>query len=402
MKRSLTLIGMGEDGFDGLSAAARTLIGEADIVVGSGRLLALLPPLGAALHNWPTPFDPMIERIRSWSDRNVVLLATGDPMNYGVGALLAPRMKDELTIIPSSSAFSLAAARLGWSLPDVETISLHGRDAALLEPLVAPGSRIIALTEGAETVRAVAEMLCRRKFGRSVLSVLEHMGGPHEKRAEFHANDLPDITFSKLTTLTIECRAEQDAMLLPRVPGLPDDAFDHDGQITKRDIRAMTISALQPMPEALLWDIGAGCGSIAIEWMRSARRAMAIAFEPDPSRRQRIAKNAVRLGTPGVEIVAGHAPKALIGKPAPDAVFHGGAISDPDIFQAAWQILRPGGRYVANAVTLEGEAALAERQGRHGGEILRVDLSIAEAIGTKRVMRPKMAVTQWRVVKPWQ
>jgi precorrin-6Y C5,15-methyltransferase (decarboxylating) len=399
MNRSLTLIGMGEDGFDGLSAAARTLIAQADIIVGSGRLLNLLPPLNATLHNWPSPFDPMIDRIRSWSGKRVVILATGDPMNYGVGALLAPRLKQELKIIPTPSAFSLAAARMGWSLPEAEMISLHGRSAALLEPFIAPGAKILALTEGDETVRAAAERLVQRKYDKSRITVLEHMGGPLERQMTFEAREIPSQCFSDLSTIAIECVAGVGAMLLSRVPGLPDEAFIHDGQLTKREVRAITLAALGPMTGALLWDIGAGCGSISIEWMRAAHNACAIAFEPDEKRRQMISDNAAALGTPDLKIVAGRAPECLLGQSAPNAVFLGGAVSNADVFNQAWKALPSGGRFVTNAVTLEGEAAVGTYHQKHGGELIRIDVSHVVPLGTKRGMRPQMAVTQWRAIK---
>ena len=401
MNRSLTLIGMGEDGIDGLSAAARTLIAEADIIVGSGRLLSLLPPLSAALYNWPSPFDPMIDRIRSWSGKKVVILATGDPMNYGVGALLAPRLKQELKIIPTPSAFSLAAARMGWPLPEVEMISLHGRDASLLEPLIYPQAKVLALTEGDQSIRAAADRLKRRNYGESRITVMEHMGGPLEHQLAFAAAEPPARPFADVSTIAIECIGAQDATLLPRIPGLPDQAFAHDGQMTKREVRAITLASLVPYPAALLWDIGAGCGSIAIEWMRSARAARAIAFEQDAKRCELIATNARDLGAPDLEIVGARAPDALQGKPAPDAVFLGGGVADRNLAQLAWTALRSRGRFVANAVTLEGEAAIADYQSRYGGEIIRIDIAHSAPIGTKRrAFRPQMAVTQWRAVKP--
>jgi precorrin-6Y C5,15-methyltransferase (decarboxylating) len=400
MNRSLSLIGMGEDGFDGLSAAARTLIAEADVIVGSGRLLGLLPPLSAALYNWPSPFDPMVERIREWGDKRVVILATGDPMNYGVGALLAPRLKDDLMIIPAPSAFSLAAARMGWPLPDVEMISLHGRNVCLIEPAIAPGVKILALTEGDETVRAVAQHLQRRGYGESCITVLEHMGGPLERCMRFKATELPQQPFSDLSTIAVECIASPGAALISRVPGLPDDLFVHDGQLTKREVRAITLSALCPVANALLWDVGAGCGSISIEWVRAARGARAIAFETDEQRGGMISENARRLGASEIKIIAGRAPSALAGQPSPDAVFIGGAISDDAVFDAAWAALRPGGRLVTNAVTLEGEAALCRRHGTHGGELLRIDTAHVVPLGSKRALRPRMAVLQWQARKP--
>jgi precorrin-6Y C5,15-methyltransferase (decarboxylating) len=400
MNRWLSLIGMGEDGFDGLSAAARTLITNADIVIGSRRLLNLLPPLKAAFHDWPSPFDPMIDRIKGWKGKRIVILATGDPMNYGVGALLAPQFGGELAILPNPSAFSLAAARLGWSLPEVETISLHGRDTALLEPALAPGAKVLALADGDGTVRAVADRLVRRSYGNSKVTVLEHMGGREERNVSFRANEIGTERFSDLCTIAIECTAQAGAGLLARVPGLPDEAFVHDGQLTKRDVRAITVSALSPFPGALLWDIGAGCGSISIEWMRAARNTGAIALEQDEKRRQMISNNATALGTPGLKIVAGRAPEALIGQPAPHAVFLGGSVSDRAVFDGAWSGLQSGGRFVANAVTLEGEAALIDYCRQFGGELIRIDISLLAPMGAKHALRPQLPVHQWRAIKP--
>jgi precorrin-6B C5,15-methyltransferase / cobalt-precorrin-6B C5,C15-methyltransferase len=400
MNRSLSLIGMGEDGFDGLSASARTLIADADVIVGSGRLLGLLPPLSAALYNWPSPFDPMVDRIRDWVDKRVVILATGDPMNYGVGALLAPRLKHDLKIIPAPSAFSLAAARMGWSLPDVEMISLHGRNISLIEPVIAPGVKILALTEGDETVRAVAQHLVERDYGESAITVLEHMGGPLERCASCKASEMPQQRFADLSTIAVECTAGPGAVLLSRVPGLPDDLYVHDGQLTKREVRAITLSALSPVANALLWDVGAGCGSISIEWIRAVRGARAIAFESDEQRSRMISENARRLGAPDMTIITGKAPEALADQPTPDAVFLGGAVSNDAVFDAAWRALRSGGRIVANAVTLEGEAALCRRHRAHGGELLRIDTAHVVALGTKRALRPRMAVLQWQALKP--
>lgn len=400
MTHSLTLIGMGEDGIEGLSAAARTMIETADVIVGSGRLLAMLPPLKAALHNWPSPFDPMIERIESWTKKRVVILATGDPMNYGVGAILAPRLKETLKVIPSPSAFSLAAARMGWALQDVEMLSLHGRDASLIEPFLAPAVRLIALTEGDETVRAAAERLVRRGFGESRITVLEHMGGPLERRVSFVASDPPKDALAQLSTMTIDCVGRKDAILLPRIAGLPDDAFRHDGQITKREVRAATLSALLPLAGTLLWDVGAGCGSIAVEWMRSARGARAIAIEQDANRSKLIAENARNLGTPGVEIIVGQAPAVLGGLPQPDAVFVGGSVSNGEIFDIAWNALPTRGRLVCNAVTLESESMLIALHGKWGGELVRLEVSSAGSVGNKRAMRRHLPVTQWRVTKP--
>ncbi|MCI0545717.1 MAG: precorrin-6y C5,15-methyltransferase (decarboxylating) subunit CbiE [Candidatus Rokubacteria bacterium] len=396
----LTVIGMGEEGLDGLGRASRSAIEEAEVLIGSERLLAMVPQGSARRVPWPRPFDAAAA-IDPYRGRKVVVLATGDPLHYGVGrTILGSHPGANVRIEPYPSAFSLAAARLGWPLEEVETISLHARNAALIEPLIAPGVRIIALTEGDATIREAARRLQRRGYGGSPMTVLAHMGGELEQRLSFPAEAIPETRLSALSTLAVECLAEAQAPLLPRVPGLPDEAFLNDGQITKSEVRAITLSGLAPFPGALLWDVGAGCGSVAIEWMRAARGARAIAFERDEQRADLIAENAGMLGVPGLQVVRGAAPASFSGMPSPDAVFLGGGLTDPAIFEAAWAALKPGGRLLANAVTLEGEAHLGMLQSRHGGEILRIDISQLEALGPYRTMRPRLPVTQWRAVKP--
>jgi precorrin-6Y C5,15-methyltransferase (decarboxylating) len=278
-------------------------------------------------------------------------------------------------------------------------ISLHGRDAALLVSCIAPRAKILALTEGHETVIAAARWLAGRGYGDSQITVLEHMGGPLERQESFRAREIPSRRFSDLSTIAIECRADVSITPLARVPGLPDDAFIHDGQITKREVRAITLAALGPTVGALLWDIGAGCGSISIEWMRSARNARASAFECNDKRREMIKRNAQELGVPGLGIVAGCAPDSLQGEAPPDAVFIGGSVTDAKIFAHAWTSLTSGGRMVANAVTLEGEAALSQYHTQHGGEIIRIGISHLAPLGDRRTLRPQLTVTQWRAVK---
>ncbi len=400
MKPWLSIIGVGPDGVSGLSPVARALTDNAEIIVGPPRMLAGADFGKAELHLWSSPLSEMVARIEGWRGRNVVILPTGDPMHYGIGATMARRVPvAEMTIIPSLSAFSLAAARLGWALQDVETVSLHGRPVALVEPLIQPGARILVLTSGATTVRDVAERLVARGYGPSRLIVLEEMGGADERVAETRAAEAGEQEFQEFNTLAIDCIADPAAPLLPRVPGLPDDAFRHDGQLTKREVRAVTLAALGPGPGALLWDVGAGSGAVAIEWMRAARNAQAIAFERDEARLATIAENAAALGTPGLEIVTGDLPGTLADQPQPSAVFVGGAVAENAVMERCWATLPAGGRLVANAVTLEGEAMLGQCHAAHGGELVRIGVSEAQAIGNKRGFRPRMTVTQWRAVK---
>jgi precorrin-6Y C5,15-methyltransferase (decarboxylating) len=402
MSKWLTIVGMGEDGYDGLSAAARLAISEAEVVVGSARLLAFLPPLATQHQEWPQPFSAVVALIKPLTGRRTVVLATGDPLNYGVARKLLEFIPfSEMRVIPHLSAFSLAAARLGWSLPDCDTLTLHGRDAANIEPFIQPGARLIVLTADATTIAEVARRLVARGFGKSTITVLENMGGPRERIASFAADSPPQQDFSDLNTIGIACTVSPGAKIYSRLAGLPDDAFVHDGQLTKREVRAATLAALAPAPDPLRWDAGAGCGSIALEWMRGTRGCEAIAFESNVERLEMIAANADSLGTPRLKIVAGSAPASFAGQPAPDAVFIGGGLGDAGVFDAAWAALRPGGRMVVNVVTLEGELHLVDLQEKHGGDLVRMEISNLAYVGLFRALKPRMAVLQWRTLKPW-
>jgi precorrin-6B C5,15-methyltransferase / cobalt-precorrin-6B C5,C15-methyltransferase len=399
--RWLTIIGMGADGYEGLSARAKLALSQADVVVGSDRLLAFLPPSPAERHQWPQPFSAVYEQIKVFHGRRTVVLATGDPLNYGVARKILEIVPfAEMEIVPHLSAFSLAASRMGWPLSDCDTLTLHGRPAANLEAFIQPGVRLLALTENASTIGEAARRLTARGYGRSEVTVLENMGGKDEKISSFWARNFAGGAYSDLNTLAIRCIAEPGAAHLPRVPGLPDDAYVHDGQLTKREVRAATLAALGPSPDALLWDVGAGCGSVAIEWMRSTRGAQAVTFESNEERLRMIAENAERLGTPRIKIVPGHAPEALAGQAAPDAVFIGGGMGVPGVFEASWAALKPQGRMVANVVTLEGELHLVDLQEKHGGELVRIEVSYQTSIGRLRALKPRMAVLQWRATKP--
>jgi precorrin-6Y C5,15-methyltransferase (decarboxylating) len=397
----LTIVGIGEDGWEGLPAKARTAIELAENVIGSARTLAMLPKLKARQHEWPQPFSAVIDQVTPMRGKHTVMLATGDPMNYGAARkILTFIPKEEVAIVPHLSAFSLAAARMGWSIPDCDCFTIHGRPAANLEAFIQPGARLLVLTEDETTVAEACRRLTARGFETSEVTVLENLGGPNEGVTTFPANKMPAREWSPLNTLAIHCIAGPSAKIWSRVAGLPDEAFIHDGQLTKREVRAATLAALAPAPDQLLWDIGAGCGSVAIEWMRSARGCEAIAIEQNPGRCNMIGKNADQLGTPRLKVVAGEAPEALQGLPAPHAVFIGGGVGVPGVFEAAWQALRPGGRLVANVVSLEGEMHLFDLQEKHGGELIRIAISKLEPVGKYRALKPKMPVVQWRVIKP--
>lgn len=396
----LSIVGLGEDGLPGLAPAARALLDNAEVLIGGTRHLDMVPDDGRERLTWPSPLGAIVEEIARRRGQRVCVLATGDPMHYGIGVTLAKAVPmDEMVIIPAPSAFSLACARLGWTLSEVEPLTLHGRPLALLHPAIQPGARLLLLSNDAATPDQVAELLRARGYGPSRMVVLEHMGGAKERRLDATAEAWQPGRVADFNTIAVDCLAGPDAALLPRTPGLPDEAFRHDGQMTKREVRALTLSALQPVPGQLLWDLGAGSGSIAIEWMRSHPRCRAIAVERYAGRIALIAGNAAALGTPGLEIVEGEAPGALDGLEAPDAAFIGGGLRADGNFETCWDRLKPGGRLVANAVTVEGEQALARWRAELGGELIRIAVSRAGAIGPYTGWRPLMPVTQLRAVK---
>ena len=331
--------------------------------------------------------------------RKVCVLASGDPFNHGVGATLARHVEpSEMDVHPAPSAVALAAARLGWALQDVETISLHGRPVGLVRPLLHDGTRIIALTSDGAGPSTIAALLAAHGFGGSRLTVLERMGGPRESISAFEAADIGDVRFDDLNVVAIGVGGGAGAV--PLAAALADHLFAHDGKITKREVRAVTLSSLAPRRGELLWDIGAGSGSISISWMLAHPSMRAIAIEADGERAARIASNAANLGVPGLRLVEGSAPAALEGLPQPDAVFVGGGIVRAGVMDAAVDGLRAGGRLVANAVTLEAEACLLALHGRFGGELIRIALARAAPLGGMSGWRPAMPVTQWTWSKP--
>jgi precorrin-6Y C5,15-methyltransferase (decarboxylating) len=402
MNKWLTIIGMGEDGWEGLSNRARVTIKQAEVIIGSPRLSALLPKLKVELLEWPQPFSAVETLITPLRGRNTVVLASGDPSNFGTARKLRSFIPfHEMTIIPHVSAFAQAAARMGWSIPDCDCATIHGRPAAWFETLIQPDTKIILLTEDETSVAEVCRRLVARGFENSIVTVLENMSGPTERTTSFAANALPDAQWSPFNTLAIHCIASPNAKIYSRVGGLPDEAFIHDGQMTKREVRAATLAALAPAPDQLLWDIGAGCGSVAIEWMRSTRGVECCAIEPNAERRAMIAANMDHLGAPRLKVIEGTAPQALAGLAAPHAIFIGGGLSDAGVFEAAWAALKAGGNLVANVVTLEGERQLINLQEQYGGDLVRMDISNLTKVGDLRAMRPRMSVLQWRVQKPW-
>jgi precorrin-6B C5,15-methyltransferase / cobalt-precorrin-6B C5,C15-methyltransferase len=401
-RRWLSIVGIGEDGADGLSPIARGLVADAELVFGGKRHLQLAGAvIRGAARPWPSPFERGIAEVLAARGRAVCVLASGDPFFYGVGAVLMRHVDPQETVtVPGASAFSLAAARLGWSLPDTTLLSLHARALDLVRPHLQPGARLLALTSDGDGPAALARLLAATGFGASKLTVLEALGGPRERVRGTTAEGFDVGAVDPLNTVAIEVAASSLARVLARAAGLPDALFEHDGQITKREIRAVTLSSLGPRRGELLWDIGAGSGSIAIEWMLADPSMRALAIEARADRAARIRRNAAAFGVPGLDVIEGAAPNALGGLPAPDAIFIGGGASDPGVLDAALAALRPGGRLVVNAVTLETEAVLIARHAALGGELIRIAVARADPVGGKTGWRPAMPVTQWAWVKP--
>ncbi|MDZ8083526.1 MAG: precorrin-6y C5,15-methyltransferase (decarboxylating) subunit CbiE [Nostoc sp. DcaGUA01] len=397
----LSIVGIGEDGLQGLSAIALSLIAQAKVIVGGDRHLAMLPCDDQREKIvWASPISTSVEEIIKRRGESICVLASGDPMCYGIGVTLGRRIPiSEMTIIPAPSTFSLACARMGWSLTEVETLSLNGRPSSLLQSYIYPRARLLILSEGKDTPAIVAEILTNRGYGGSKITVLERIGGIHERIVAGTAASWSETEIAPLNAIAVDCIADAGVVLLPRLPGLPDNAYHHDGQLTKREVRAITLAALAPTPGQLLWDVGAGCGSISIEWMRSHPRCRAVAIEQNSSRLIYIADNAATLGTPNLQIIEGKAPSALKDLPVPDAIFIGGGVTATGLFDVCWEALRPGGRLVANVVTVEGEQTLFQWHERVGGDLTRIAIQRAEPIGKFLGWRGMASVTQWVVVK---
>jgi precorrin-6Y C5,15-methyltransferase (decarboxylating) len=397
----LTIVGIGEDGRAGLSPAALAALDQAEFVIGGARHLALAAPLSAQTLTWPSPFGDGYPLILARRGQPTCVLATGDPFHYGVGAELARLVPaEEIACYPQASAFSLAAARLGWSLPDCDCVSLHGRPLERIIPHLQPGARILALSWDGSTPGKLANLLKARGFGASMITVCEAMGGPGERINRAIAAEFTIAEIDPLNTVAIEVATATDARIVTLAPGLPDVWFDNDGQLTKAEIRALTLASLAPKAGELLWDIGLGAGSVGIEWCLRHPRNRCIGIEERPERAERARRNAQELGVTTLDIRIGQAPEALADLPVPDAVFIGGGASEPGVFETAWTALKPGGRLVVNAVTLETETLLGTLYARHGGTMRRLALSRLEAVGGMHGWRAAMPVTQWVVIKP--
>ena len=401
-ERWLTIIGIGEDGLDGLTDHTKSLIADAEVVFGGARHLALVRGMNLAeQRRWQSPIETSVEEVaRLRGRKRACVLASGDPFHFGIGATLARKIPaQEMRVVPAPSSLSLAAARMGWALQEATVLSLHGRPNELIRPHLHPGRKILALTSDENGPGEIAALLVEAGFGKSPLTVLEALGGPRAKVRGATAEGFSFEDIDPLNVLAVDVVAEAGARVLPMTPGLPDDWFEHDGQITKREVRALTVAALAPHRGELLWDIGAGSGSVGIEWMLADPTLAAIAIEADATRLNRIAGNAAALGVPGLVLKPGRAPQVLGTLPAPDAIFVGGGGTDDGVIDAAIAALKPGGRLVANAVTLEMEALLALLHGQMGGTLTRFQIARAEVLGTMSGWQPARPITQWVWVK---
>ncbi|GAB1693417.1 precorrin-6y C5,15-methyltransferase (decarboxylating) subunit CbiE [Krasilnikovia sp. M28-CT-15] len=397
----LTVVGIGADGWDGLADPARAALGAAEVVFGGDRQLALLPPAIAAQRvPWPSPLLPALPGLLDdHRGQTVCVLASGDPMWHGIGATLVRLAgPDAVRVLPHPSSISLAAARLGWPLADTDVLSLVSAPVEELHPLVHPGRRVLVLGRDGATPARVAALLTARGYGDSPLTVLSQLGGPTEHALTGTAASWAYPDTDPLNVIAVDCRGT--GRPVPCVPGLPDELYDTDGQLTKREVRAVTLAVLGPQPGELLWDVGAGSGSIGIEWMRTHRRCQAVAVESSAERAARIRANAETLGVPGLRVVHGRAPDALAGLDAPDAVFIGGGLTRDGVLDTCLAALRGGGRLVANAVTVESEAVLAAWYARFGGELSRIAVSRGAPVGGFTGWRAMMPVTIWSVTKP--
>lgn len=396
----LTVIGLGEEGLNALSPAAKTIINTAEVLVGGKRLLGMIPKSkNIERLTLRSPLNNTITEIREHAGKRVTVLATGDPMWFGIGVNLARSFgHNALTVIPAPGAFSLSASRMGWSLSDTDCLTVHGRPLSLINLYIRPGARLLVLSENGQTPSAIADALVTRGYGPSHLTVLEHLGGSNEAIKSTTAENWKDEHCADLNTIAIECLDNGNGKVYSQLAGLPDDAFENDGQLTKREVRASTLAVLSPQPGQYLWDVGAGAGSIAIEWMRAG--GVATAFERNPDRAMFIARNAELLGVPELSIIVGDAPETFEHAKKPDAIFIGGGLSFPGLTDACWNALRSGGRIVANSVSIEGESELYSLHNTHGGTLVRHAITHLERQGQFHVWHARAPVTQWNAIKP--
>ncbi len=402
MAQWLTIIGIGEDGYEGLGQNARDALRAAGTIFGGKRHLDFLPvEFGAKRVAWPTPFSEAYTMLLALRGNAVVVLASGDPMHFGMGATLTRYVSpEEMLVLPSPSSFSLAAAAMGWPIQDTQLLSVHGRPLETLLKSFVPHAKLLILSNDGETPAHVARLLIEAGFTSARLTVLEHLGGKNQQRIDGVAQSWDKLRCADLNILAVDCgEPDQFALSYPLLTGLPDEAYQHDGQLTKRDVRAVTLAHLAPLPGELLWDVGAGCGSVGIEWMRSHPTCKAIAIEADEKRQSLIIHNSKTLGVPDLELVRGAAPAVLARLNSPDAIFIGGGVTDAGVLEACWLALKPGGKLVANAVTIQSEMALVNWRQVHGGDLIKLIVSHAQPLGSFDSWRSALPVTIYNVRK---
>lgn len=401
MCHPIEVVGIGADGWDGLPPASRSVVDAADVVFGSTRQLASVPVSAERCRSWPSPLVPAL---RSWmaefDGRRICVLASGDPMFHGIGVTLAREFGAErLHVRPAPSSLSLACARLGWAVSTTPVVNLVNAPIATVLPALSNKTRLVVLSRDEHTPAVVTELLRDNGYGRSTVTVLEQLGGTAERLMNGVAENWTHPPGDALNVVAIDCVVDSESMRLGRLPGLPDAAFGGDGQLTKSEVRALTLAALSPAPGELLWDVGGGSGSIAIEWMRTDPSCRATTFEVDADRRIQIEDNAVALGVPGLEVL-GPAPQSFPDSPSPDAVFIGGGLTQDGMVDACWHRLAPGGRLTANAVTAESEAFLLQCVSMFGGSLRKFQIYRGEPLGAFTGWRPHLPVAQWSAVKP--
>lgn len=404
-KRWLSIVGIGETGWEDLNGEAKRAIEAAELLYGAPRHLAFVPAGASAAVRipWPSPMAPAVDRILTdyRGKKTTTVLATGDPMLYGVGVRLTRDLAaTEFRVIPQVSGFSLACARLGWPIADTNLITLVNRPVEQLLRYLYPGQRVVVFSEDGNTPTMVAKLLTQAGYGPSRITLFESLGGCSERTTTGLAASWGHNQCGKLNLIGILCFADTTARVLPLTSGLPDEAFDTDGQLTKREIRAVTLARLAPLPNQTLWDVGAGSGSVGIEWVRVHPSCSCIAFETRADRAARIRMNAAQLGVPGLTVIEGTAPAAFVGVRVPDVIFMGGSVDDDHLFDACWAALPAGGRLVANGVTIQSESSLAVRHILYGGDLVRMMIARTDRIGGSLTWRPMMPITQWTVTKP--
>jgi precorrin-6Y C5,15-methyltransferase (decarboxylating) len=397
----LTVIGITEKGLGGLSAETLSYIESAQVLVGGKRHLEKVSGNTALRIYWRDGLDVAHDKIAEHAGERVVVIASGDPLHYGIGAWLVERFgADAIHFAPSPSAFSLAASRMGWPLPDVTCLTVHGRPLEAVNLHLVPGAKLLLLSWNGTTPNALAALLSSKGFGDSRISVLEHMDGDDEARADGLAHNWSIDQTANLNTIAVECIAGPDAQFWSRAPGLPEAAYEHDGNITKREVRTITLAALAPLPGETLWDVGAGSGAVGIEWMRIDTLNRTIAFEHDEAKCDVIKRNAKNLGVPMLKVLPGDFLGTLKEMDqTPDAIFIGGGVSYPNVLNSCWGRLNTNGRMVANGVTVEAHRALMEFHAEHGGDLVHISVARSGNVGSMTALRPLMDVLQLKAIK---